>query len=58
MVWNLLSLVSSDKAIKLLKEWLYSDSSDSNEQPSAPRFGAKITVYSRSLRRGKWYFAL
>ena len=43
-------LLSSDKAIKLLKEWLYINFSDPNEQPSAQD--------SASLRQGKWYFAL
>ena len=47
VVWNLLLLVSSDKAIKLLKELLYSDS---NRNPSAQDSALKCS--SPSLRQG------
>ena len=45
VVWNLLLLVSSDKAIKLLKEWLCSDFSDSNRNPSAQDLALKCLVF-------------
>ena len=52
MVWNLLLLVSSDKAIKLLKERLYSDFSDSNSNPSAQDSALKCQVFFSFSKTG------
>ena len=52
VVWNLLLLVSSDKAIKRLKKWLYSDFSDSNRNSSAQDSALKCLVFFSFSKTG------
>ena len=55
MVSNLLSLVSPDEVLKLVKEWLCSVFNDSNRYLLAQTLVPKYTVFSK---QGMWYFAL